>query len=253
MLNLGDLAAANRKPVSVKKEEPLQSAITLMLAHDFSQLPVMSGERHIDGFISWKTIGERFALGERAETVKDCMQSSSDKLLGVDADLLKAVEKVLEHDFVFVKREGVIYGPVTTSDVTAQYKDLTKRFFLVSDIEASVRTIIRSVACLIKSELALPEEEIDFVLNFSETCESKDFEEYKEFLNKYGVVWRLMGFECLSLKVITSLLEEVRNIRNAVMHFHTGCDLDAQVQTLESADKLLKKMSIALSARCVEQ
>ena len=37
-----------------------------MLAHDFSQLPVMTTSREVKGAVSWKTIGSRLALK------KDC-------------------------------------------------------------------------------------------------------------------------------------------------------------------------------------
>src|SRR5690554_2856334 len=49
------LPSANRKPVSVRKESTLQEATTLMLLFDYSQLPVMSSERNIDGIITWET------------------------------------------------------------------------------------------------------------------------------------------------------------------------------------------------------
>jgi CBS domain-containing protein len=40
---LGRLGAANQKPVSVSSNERLEVATTLMLTHNFSQLPVMQG------------------------------------------------------------------------------------------------------------------------------------------------------------------------------------------------------------------
>ena len=42
------LPAANRPPVTIHRDADLQRAITLMLMHDYSQLPVMQIERDVD-------------------------------------------------------------------------------------------------------------------------------------------------------------------------------------------------------------
>lgn len=56
---IGRLEAANRAPVQVNPQSTLKEAVTLMLANDFSQLPVMTSAREVKGIISWKTIGSR--------------------------------------------------------------------------------------------------------------------------------------------------------------------------------------------------
>src|SRR5207247_1173508 len=53
------LSPANRGVLSVKPQDRLKLAVTLMLAHDFSQLPVMTGPRDLKGVVSWKSIGGR--------------------------------------------------------------------------------------------------------------------------------------------------------------------------------------------------
>ena len=57
------LAAANRPPVSVKPDTSLSQAVTIMMANDFSQLPVMTTEREVKGAVSWKSIASRLGLG----------------------------------------------------------------------------------------------------------------------------------------------------------------------------------------------
>src|SRR6516164_3223002 len=54
---ISKLAAANRKPTSIDPNETVEQAITLMLASDFSQLPVMTSVRDVKGIISWSSIG----------------------------------------------------------------------------------------------------------------------------------------------------------------------------------------------------
>ena len=42
---IGKLPSANKKPISVAPGSTVSKAVTLMLTNDFSQLPVMSGDR----------------------------------------------------------------------------------------------------------------------------------------------------------------------------------------------------------------
>ena len=44
---IGKLEAANHALVSVKPDAQLSEAITMMLSHDYSQLPVMTNERDV--------------------------------------------------------------------------------------------------------------------------------------------------------------------------------------------------------------
>src|SRR5690606_16663296 len=46
---ISKLAAANTRPLSVAPTAELKEAVTLMMANDFSQLPVMVGERDVKG------------------------------------------------------------------------------------------------------------------------------------------------------------------------------------------------------------
>jgi hypothetical protein len=67
------LAAANRAPISIAPTAPLQEAITLMLANNFSQLPVITSERTVKGMLSWKSIGTRLALQRHGSSAQDFM------------------------------------------------------------------------------------------------------------------------------------------------------------------------------------
>src|SRR5262249_19753232 len=72
---IGKLQAANKAIVSVKPNQKISEAITLMLLHDYSQLPVMTTDREVKGVISWKCIGSSLALGrlQPHSEVRSCM------------------------------------------------------------------------------------------------------------------------------------------------------------------------------------
>jgi predicted transcriptional regulator len=72
---LSDMPAAHNRPLSVRCETPLAAALTMMRINDFSQLPVMHSDRMVDGYISWRTIGEAYASGKSCTHVKDCMSA----------------------------------------------------------------------------------------------------------------------------------------------------------------------------------
>src|ERR1035441_9340639 len=67
------LAAANKPPISVAPDATIQETTTLMLMSDFSQLPVMVGERDVKGMVSWTSVGTRLALGEHGTTARELM------------------------------------------------------------------------------------------------------------------------------------------------------------------------------------
>src|SRR5450631_1414433 len=59
---IGSLPAANKNPLVVGQDDTLAKAVTIMLQRDFSQLPVMQGEREVRGVIACKSICSRLAL-----------------------------------------------------------------------------------------------------------------------------------------------------------------------------------------------
>ncbi len=60
--------------VSVHREAPLYEATTLMMMHDYSQLPILSGQRKVEGLVSWKSIGRALSLGKECRTVFECRE-----------------------------------------------------------------------------------------------------------------------------------------------------------------------------------
>jgi CBS domain-containing protein len=70
---ISKLAAANQKPVSVKPDSSLTEAVTLMMANDFSQLPVMvndrdcKGHHQLGGYWNTACTGSITSLGTRRD------------------------------------------------------------------------------------------------------------------------------------------------------------------------------------------
>ena len=138
---IGRLESANRKPTSIKPDNPLCEAVTLMLTHDFSQLPVMTTDRDVRGVVSWKTIGSRLALQQKCTFVRDCMEQP--RIVQIEDSLFSAITYISEHDYVLVQAgDRTICGIVTATDFSEQFRKLGEPFLLIGEIENSIRKLI---------------------------------------------------------------------------------------------------------------
>src|SRR5262245_28785570 len=136
------LPAATRSPLSVSREDTLRHAETQMLLNDYSQLPVMTGDRTTHGLISWKSIGRAHVVGKAGPRVADCMDADV-QILPAGMPFLKAVAEIIRHEIVLVcDKQRRIIGLVTTTDLSEQLRDLTDAFLLVGNIERQIRRLI---------------------------------------------------------------------------------------------------------------
>ena len=139
-VRIGAFTAANTPPTRVRPDNPLCTATTLMLMHDYSQLPVISGERELKGVVSWKSIGSRLALGHECPLVKDCMDPASE--VSINDHFFDAVRYISENDYVLVRDKSKnITGIVAASDLVQQFKQLTGPFLVVGEIEGYLRKL----------------------------------------------------------------------------------------------------------------
>lgn len=199
--------------ISVTRDTPINEAITLMILNDFSQLPILSGQRDVDGIISWKSIGRALALGKKCTIVADCKDEVV--ILNYDEPLFNAVKFILEKDFVLVRqKDKTISGIVTMTDIGEQFISMAEPFLIIEQVENHIRKIL--------DQKFSPEE-----LNLQQTYEEKP-KEIKSlsdltFGHYIKIIEDPKKFEKLRVNVDRSLLvsqlDEVRKIRNDVMHF----------------------------------
>ena len=113
---LEKLAAATNRPVSVQPNTPIDEAIALMLLHDYSQLPVLSGDRTVKGMVSWRSIGKAFAINRTGTEVRDFTEPRP-KIRELSTPLIDAVADVIKHEVILVRDESKrIVGLVTSTD-----------------------------------------------------------------------------------------------------------------------------------------
>lgn len=223
---IGRLASANTKPLSVTPDSTLSQAVTLMLRHDFSQLPVMTNDRDVKGMVSWESIGSRLALGRNISVVRECMKAHHEVLS--NDSLFRVIAQIVEHSYVLVRGEDkTITGIVTTTDLSLQFQQLSEPFLLLSEIENHVRLLIdgRFTA----DELASAKDSADADRKI-ESVADLTFGEYIRLLEN-PVNWTKTGLS-VDRVIFIRELDQVRRIRNDVMHFDPDGITDDDHQVL---------------------
>ena len=142
---IGKLASANRPPLGVKPDATLGETVTLMLSHDYSQLPVMQSEREVKGAVTWRSIGSRIALGRPLKYARECMESCPE--ISAEVSLFAAIDTIVKHEYVLIRgADRKVCGIVTTSDLSLQFLQLGEPFLLIGEIENHMRRLIQGRA-----------------------------------------------------------------------------------------------------------
>ena len=208
------LPSANRTPITITRDAKLNDAITKMMMHNYSQLPVLSNPKSVVGFITWESIGCAITNGVTSKFAKDYIDFEYN-ILEYDTPLLKAIKTVIEKEYVIVqKKDKTLSGIITLADVSSQFLVLTEPFLLLEEIENLIRLLL--------NDKFLVQEIIDFC-----KCENDDINiESIDDLN-FGQYIRLIekpeNWDKLKLKIervsFINQLHVIREIRNDIMHF----------------------------------
>jgi len=231
---IGRLESANRQPVTVKPDNQLSEATTLMLMNDFSQLPVVTSPRDVKGVISWKLIGSRLALGRSCQFVRECMDPPH--TVGIQTSLFAAIEIIAVHDYVLVQAaDRTISGIVTASDLSQQFRFLAEPFLLVGEIENNIRRLIHGkfTADELRSVVQEDDRDVDGVVDLT-------FGEYQRLLESDSR-WAKLRLK-IDRREFVARLDEVREIRNDVMHFDPEGPAEAELKTLRDFARFMQSL-----------
>ncbi len=92
-----------------------------MLQYDFSQLPVMQGDREVKGVITWKSIGRRKTFGLECERVGRCQEDA--RIVDSNRTLFDSIPIIVDHGYVLVRQsDKKITGIVTASDLSLLFQ-----------------------------------------------------------------------------------------------------------------------------------
>jgi CBS domain-containing protein len=229
---IGKIITPDSAPVFVKPNASLQEATTIMLARNFSQVPVMTNERDVKGVVSWTSIGARTAASITGADVQPFMDEPRE--IPASATFFDAIRVIREADYVLVRAsDRRIIGIVTATDIAQQFEAISTPFLLLAEIENHLRSLIAKK--LTKTDIKkacspehLPEE-------FSATSELT-------FGNLVKILDHPDNWEKLCLQLDRSTfcaeLSAINHIRNDVMHFDPDPLTDQNIAKLRNVSRL---------------
>ena len=240
-LRISDLETVINRPVHVNPNADLQEATTIMLRHDFSQLPVMENSRNVQGIISWQSIGMRLALGVASHAVRDFMDKErlNEKVIRNNRPLLEAINLVTEHEYVLVQgSDDTVTGIVTATDLSEQFKQLSEPFLLIGEIEGHLRNLIGMHFTVSDIENALADQQTPDHITGPEDL---SFGQYW-YLLEHKERWSTVGLKVDRVQFI-NLLKAVNDVRNDAMHFRPKGLTDEDMATLKEAASFLQRLA----------
>ena len=232
------IPTANRpnELVTITRDETVAKARTVMIRHNYSQLPVMQKDRLV-GMISWRSIG-RARIKEDRRYVRDCLEYP--EVVTVDTPLLLAIEKITKHDVVLVKginkQKNTITGIITATDLSIEFHKLAEPFLLLEEIEKLIRRLLEGKF----TQDELKQASDDPVSREVRGVDDLTFGEYHQLLGK-DENWQRLDVD-LDKKEFRRSLDEVRQIRNDIMHFSADAIEEHERSRLNGLRELLQCM-----------
>lgn len=238
------LKAANTVPMVLSPDTELTKAITLMHCHDFSQIPIANGNQlsesqaqpirgGIKGYISWESIAN-VAYKDQAipKIVSECMVREV-TTLSADTPILKAIKPIIEHNFILVKdTTNAICGIVTISDVWDEIGRVAEPFILIEEIEKNIRHLLRALSLT----------DINAVISDNPLASIDDmtFGEYIRVMENESN-WEKLNIRADRV-LVKEALDEIREIRNNIMHFDPDGTKSEDYEKLRKASRFVGKL-----------
>ncbi|WP_329167866.1 CBS domain-containing protein [Streptomyces sp. NBC_01685] len=229
---VGTIDSAMGGVCSIKKEDGLDKAVTLMMLNDYSQMPVMSGSRQVVGVVTWQSLAQAWHI-DRSCTLAQALVEP--QMVRYDHDLVDVLRMLIDCDFVLVRGpKKDIVGIVTLSDLAYDYGEITKPFLLVGELDRRLRSVITDrfdlddviPVCDRSGERRLT------------SLNSLTFGDYVSILRSKEC-WAKLGWP-LDRAEFTRRLDTIRKIRNDLMHFNPDPLPSNAEQQIRSAIRLVR-------------
>jgi CBS domain-containing protein len=232
-LNVG-LKVGNLAPLghveSVSPNATFDEAITKMLLNDFSQLAVLNGPRNLRGAVTWRSIAQARHKNSAA-TLADAIEEHVEAV-AYDRDLMDVLPMLQQRGYLFIRNEhNVVAGIVTTADVVERYGILATPFFQLGELDQTLRWILNRTC-----DLETVKSICNRAVNGFDELSMGDYQRILE--NKE--VWSRLGWP-LDRAAFIARLQQIRLIRNKVMHFHPDPLQPDAVEKLRRFNSLLHR------------
>ena len=215
--------------ISVIPDATIEEAATLMLRHDFSQLPVMTNEREVRGMISWESIGPATIFGNpKPRFVRECMKPHAE--VKTSDSLFRVINRIIESSYVLVRDETrIVKGILTTTDLSQRFQTLAEPFLLLGEIENHIRSLIDRR--FTREQLAAVKDQNDDRREIESVADLTLGEHIR--LIERPDNWQRLGLHADRV-VFVRELDTVRQLRNDIMHFDSDTITDNERRSLRN-------------------
>lgn len=218
----------------VYRDTPISDAVTIMLKHDYSQLPIVESKarREVIGVFTWQSYAQARLRGENPLDVGSaCVVNST---VDLHSDLFASVEPIAREGYVLVTYRGMLSGIVTASDLTLEFEELALPFLAVGQCEQELKRVAKGKLGHVKDPKAIEEMTFGNLQHF-----------YKEN-------WGSLGW-ALSLVEFFDWLETTRKLRNSIAHFdNQDKDSTDELVTVHRLTKWLRSVPTSPDADIAE-
>jgi restriction system protein len=220
-------AATPDDPVTVRLGDSIQEALEIMLEHDFDQLPVMSDDG-VEGTITYKSVVKYVKSMEQPrveETSVKIALNTNPEFVDIDHDLFELFDTLAQDDYVLIGDPDGLEGILTRYDIFYFLEYQVEPFLKIGEIEESLRHIFRESCSDLNRRIEdtfADRAEHDESYSPPESIEDFSFDEYRMFMMRN--LDQLPARLSQERDMVENLLAEVRDIRNALLHFRTEAD-----------------------------
>lgn len=220
-------AATPDDPVTVSLEDSIQKALKLMLKNDFDQLPVVS-DAGVEGAVTYKSVAKYVKSIEEPrvnETSVKIALNTNPEFVDRDHDLFELFDTLAEDDYVLIGDHDELVGILTRYDVFYFLEHQVEPFLKIAGIEESLRYLFHASCSDLDQRIEdtfADRAEHDESYDPPERLEDFSFDEYRIFIMRN--LDQLPSRLSQERDMVESLLEEIRETRNALFHFRAEAD-----------------------------
>ncbi|WP_329110084.1 hypothetical protein OG792_14490 [Micromonospora sp. NBC_01699] len=230
---VGNLPSALDGVVAVPPTASFDVAITAMLLNDFSQLAVMVGAHSLRGAVTWQSIAQAQHRDPTAGFSGAIVPAHE---VRYDQELTEILPTLERSDFVFVRdAKNAISGIVTTADVAHEYGRLSTPFLRIGELDRMLRRVLARTFELAEVVALCDPQGRRTIVSFDDLSMG-DYERVLENPDSWAKL-------CWPLDRVTFIkrLQEIRKIRNDVMHFNPDPLPPDTVEKLGNILRLLRR------------
>jgi CBS domain-containing protein len=215
-------AATPGDPVTVDIDDSIQKALELMLDHDFDQLPVVSDDG-VEGTVTYKSVAKYVKSMDNPrvnETSVKIALNTNPEFVNRDHDIFELFDTLAEDDYVLIGDQEELEGILTRYDILYFLEHQVEPFLQIGEIEESFRHLFRASCKDLDhtiEETFADRVEHDENYEIPERPEDFSFDEYRMFMMRN--LDQLPPRLAQERKMVESLLEDIRETRNALLHF----------------------------------